>query len=117
MYTSISLNEFRDAFARMGRDNQFSYEALEVLFDYIEDQERDMGEEMELDVIAICCDFMECGLAELVAMYPDILEDEDIEELTDDNEVEVLEYATDYLEYNTQLCGLTPQNTFVFRQF
>ncbi len=43
----------------MGRENNFSWEALSVLFDYLISFEDDTGEELELDVIALCCDYTE----------------------------------------------------------
>lgn len=56
MKTTIrNASHFRDAFRGMGRADQFSHEAFDLLFDYLE--ERDPN--MELDVIAICCDYSE----------------------------------------------------------
>jgi hypothetical protein len=59
MKTSINKYDFRDAFQKAGRGNNFSYEGLSVLFDYFEEYEDSTGEEIELDVIAICCEFNE----------------------------------------------------------
>ena len=58
MKQSINLYNFQEAFQRIRPDN-FSYEGLRALFEYLEDLEEDMGEELELDVIAICCDYTE----------------------------------------------------------
>lgn len=58
MKRTINIHQFRDAFQSQ-RPNQFSYSALSVLFDYLEDLERDLGYEIELDVIALCCDWSE----------------------------------------------------------
>jgi hypothetical protein len=56
MKTTIdTAGQFRDQFAQCGRKDQFSYEALGLLFDYLEEIDPDM----ELDVIAICCDYTE----------------------------------------------------------
>lgn len=112
MYQSVNFNDFLNAFASHGRENQFSYEAKKIIFDYIEDYERDSGENTEMDVIALCCELSEMDLPELLK-YFDITE----EVLTADNEAELLGEATDYLEQNTYLLGLTPQNTFVFQNF
>jgi hypothetical protein len=65
MKISINKSEFRDEFARRGRKDQFSYEALGLLFDYFEDCEPDY----ELDVIAICCEFVEMSDAEAREQY------------------------------------------------
>jgi hypothetical protein len=77
MKRTISKSEFRDAFYNMGRGEQFSYEGLGALFDYLEDLEQDTREEMELDVIAICCEFAEYGTLEELAEEYDIEGDKD----------------------------------------
>lgn len=59
MKITISVNDFREEFKRMGRGEQFSYEALGLLFDYLEEWEVNGCEELELDVIGLCCDFCE----------------------------------------------------------
>jgi hypothetical protein len=59
MYQNVNWHNFQDAFQNMGRGDQFSYEGLRALFDYIEQLEEDMGEEIELDVIALCCEYSE----------------------------------------------------------
>jgi len=58
MYQRVTFSDFRQAFHNHDRGNQFSYEGLKALFDYLEEQEQDTGE-IELDVIALCCDFVE----------------------------------------------------------
>ena len=59
----INTSEFVDAFRAHNRQDQFSYSGLCALFEYIEQIEEDTGEEMELDVIAICCDYGEYSSA------------------------------------------------------
>lgn len=59
MKKTISQYEFIGAFDKMDRANNFSYEGRKALFDYLERLEEDTGEEMELDVIAICCEYTE----------------------------------------------------------
>lgn len=63
MKTTVSVIDFIDAFRRMGRADQFSPAALRALFDHIEEMESDTGEEYELDVIALCCEWQEFGTA------------------------------------------------------
>ena len=58
MKQSISVYDFIDEFQSMRPDN-FSYEGLEALFDFLEEYEDEAGEEMELDVIALCYEFSE----------------------------------------------------------
>ena len=59
MKQTINSYDFIEAFRVHGRQNQFSYDGLHSLFEYLEEIEDGMGEEMELDVIALCCDFSE----------------------------------------------------------
>jgi hypothetical protein len=59
MKTTITLSSFKQAFQDAGRGDHFSWEGLEVLFDFLEKLEEDTGTEMELDAIALCCDFAE----------------------------------------------------------
>jgi hypothetical protein len=74
MKQTINLHDFRQAFQNMGRSEQFSYEALELIYDYLEDI--DEGNH-ELDVIAICCDFQEMTPEEIAQAYG-LEEDEDV---------------------------------------
>jgi hypothetical protein len=107
MKNTINLSDLRDAFHRANRGSQFSYEGLEVLFDGLEELEQDTGEEMELDVIALCCDFAEMTPEEAIEAYGIEVED-------DGNQ---LNNVMDYLNDQTWLLGATKQGTIVFRQF
>jgi hypothetical protein len=64
MKNTVNFYSFADAFRRMDRANQFSRAGLRALFDYLEELEQDTGDEYELDVIALCCDFAEFDTAE-----------------------------------------------------
>jgi hypothetical protein len=59
MINTINKYEFSDAFQKMGRGDQFSYEGLIALFYYLEMFEEDIGEPIELDVISLCCEYSE----------------------------------------------------------
>jgi hypothetical protein len=107
MKTTINLSGFRDAFQRANRGSQFSYEGLEVLFDGLEELEQDTGEEIELDVIALCCYFAEMTPEKAIKSYG-------IEAEDDGNQ---LNNVMDYLNNQTWLLGATNQGTIVFRQF
>ena len=65
IYENINVSRFREAFDRRGRGGQFSYSALGLLFEYYEEIAIETGQPMELDVIAICCDWTEYTLEEL----------------------------------------------------
>jgi hypothetical protein len=112
MKQTINKEQFRHAFQNIGRGEQFSYEALGLLFDWIEDFYSDASSgDYELDVIALCCEFSELSLTEVLEQY-DIIESDG-----DDTEEELLGIATDFLQDNTLLIGLTSDNKFLFQQF
>ena len=107
MKTTVSIHDFRTAFSQLRPDN-FTYDGLAVLFDYFEDCEQD-GEEFELDVIAICCDFSEDDYSTIANDYSIELEDD----LEDEEKMQIVKR---YLEDEGVLIGET-DNTFVYRQF
>jgi hypothetical protein len=109
MKTTISLYDFRDAFQRMGRGNQFSYDGLEILFDYLEQLEEDMGEEIDFDVVAICCEYVEEDPKYTAQSY-----DLDIKGLTDD---EISEKVREHLENNGAYVGATDLGMIIYHQF
>ena len=79
MKTIVYFAEFRDYFHEIRPDN-FSYQGLRLLFDYLEEFEESTGEEIEFDVIAICCDFSEDSfenIADLYGIELDKTEDDD----------------------------------------
>jgi hypothetical protein len=108
MKTTVSVYDFRDAFQRMGRGKQFSYEGLGVLFDYFEQLEDDCGMEIELDVVALCCDFAESTLEEIVRDYRI-----DIEGLSEDS---IPEAVRCYLMDDGNFIGETDDGSIVYRQ-
>ena len=57
MKQTVYLGDFHDAFRAMDRLKNFSIEGRDALFAYLEDYEDSTGETLELDVIALCCDF------------------------------------------------------------
>jgi hypothetical protein len=110
MYQTITFSDFCDAFRSHGRENQFSYDGLRVIFDYLEGLEDDLGEPIEFDVIAICCEFSEDNFAEIAENY-------DID-LTDcDDMVEKISTVEEYLNDYTSIAGETSAGTFVYQQF
>ena len=73
MKKAICLYDFEQAFRDCGRfggdHDNFSYEALDLLFYFFEELEEDTQSEIELDPIAICCDFTEMTRTEIVNNY------------------------------------------------
>ena len=69
---TLTSNDFHDAFNAM-RPEQFSYDALEGLFNFFEELSEDTGTPYELDVIGLCCDWCEYDdITDVMQDYPDI---------------------------------------------
>ena len=68
MKTTVTRYDFHRAFETT-RPHNFSYAAIGALFDYFEQYENDCKVEIELDVVAICCDYSEDTFAELIRQY------------------------------------------------
>ena len=112
MKQTVNLHDFRDAFYRMGRKDQFSYEGLEILFNYIEELEQDIGEGTELDVIALCCDYAESTIDDLISDY-----DIDISDCDPDDDEAIEDTVVEFMNDNTVVCGETTDGSIVYAQF
>lgn len=108
MKTTVGKYDFRQAFSDAGRKEQFSYEALDLLFEYFEQVEDDTGEEIELDVISICCDYAEGTVDEIAESY-----DIDLDECDDDEKKDAVR---EYLNNETMIVGETSDG-FIYAQF
>ena len=71
MYRKISFYDFQDAFNKSDMKDNFTYEGQKALFEYLEQIEEDTGVAIELDIIAICCEWQEYkDLAAIQVDYP-----------------------------------------------
>ena len=107
-----NVYQFREAFRLAGRGDQFSYEGLEVLFDYLDNLSEDIGEPIEMDVVGLCCEYYESSIQEIIDNY-------NIDCTIDGepmSEEEIKETVQEYLEYRTTICGET-ENGFVYAAF
>lgn len=83
MKQEITKCQFHDAFRDHGRQDQFSYDGLNALYEYLDDLEESCGIEVELDVIAFCCEYTEYeDLNEFNCNYDNNWNLEDIQENT-----------------------------------
>lgn len=98
MKSTVNFSDFCDAF-EIRKDN-FTYEGKRALFDYLEEYEEGTGEEIELDVIALCCEYAEY---------------ESLEEFQSDYNAD--EYKTiDDIEDSTTLIRID-DNAFIIQSF
>ena len=106
MHNQVTFSAFCDAFRDMDRDNQFSYAGKRALFDYLEDYEAGTGEPIELDIIALCCEYTEADYAEIAEMY----------NIEADDEEDIEDAVREHLDYHTIIVGEVPGG-FVFAEF
>lgn len=106
---TLNVYQFRDAFMQSSRKDQFSYEALTAIFEYLEEYSDSTGEPVELDIVGICCEWSEMTWKEIAQCY-----DVDLSQCTDDDER--IGEVEDFLSQNTQYVEVSEGN-FVFIQF
>lgn len=103
MYINANFSAFCDSFRNLDRQDQYTYAGKRVLFDYLEEFEAATGESIELDVIALCCEYVESTVDEIIRDYS-------IDTSVDDDVI-------DWLDERTSVCGVTDSGTIVFAQF
>ena len=89
---NISSYEFVSAFNSSDNyKNNFSQVGLFVLYDYLFNLSEDIEEDIEFDIVCICCEYTEYeNLAELKNDYPNIKSMEDLE-----NHTQVIKFEED----------------------
>ena len=108
MFQTVTASVFSDAFIKANRADNFSYQAREDIFNYLEENYPDT----ELDVIAICCEYEESTPNDCIDAYSIDLDDD----MDDDDK---LEAVIGYMKECTSLIS-TPtslDDDFVFAQF
>lgn len=103
MKQSITFSQFVEAFHAHVRYDSFGYAGLRVIFDYLEDYKDQTGEETELDVIAICCDYNMMSFDDVAREYNIDLAHLDAED--DDYEEQCEEAVLNYLNEHTMVLG------------
>ena len=107
IYQTIdNASQFREAFHHAHRKDQFSYDALGLIFDYLSD----CGSDVELDVVAICCEFTENVPLE-IAKDHSLYIDESM------SESDIRDLVGEFLNNETSIVGETDSGAFVYIQF
>lgn len=112
MKENVSVYSFRDRFLQSDTyKNNFSYEGLTALYEYLEEYEQSTGTEIDFDMVAICCEYSEYKSA-WEAMQEYQPEDMPTVDIVDENNegkdlVEIQEesekLALEWLEERTQV--------------
>lgn len=102
MYKELTAHEVAHELSR-NKDNGFSFQGALALAEYLEQFEEDSGEKLELDTVALRCDYDEYSSAlEAAASYGQVYE-RDEDEDDDEYEVRTEADALKYLEYHTRV--------------
>jgi len=97
MKQTMNEFDFKNEFKKIRPDN-FSYDGLTALYDYLIQYEEDTGEELEFDPVAYCCEFSEY---------------ENFKEVKQDYDVEDLEH----LEQNTIVLKIPNTSRFIIQNY
>ena len=108
IYIEIDKPLLHDAFRAAGRQDQFSREALDLIYEYLSN----FDEDVELDVVAICCEYVE-DTPTVIAQRIDI----DLEHMAGEDDEKIDAFVLDWLSNNTSIVGTTPQGTIVYVYF
>lgn len=66
---SVDESLFTDMFRKYNRIDNFTYQGLQELYSYLDSLADDMQEPIELDVIALCCEFYEGNAQDIINDY------------------------------------------------
>ena len=109
---------FEDAFRSSQYKNNFSYEALGALFDYLEQYEDDTGEEMDFDLVAIASEYSE--YKDVKEYVNDFDTGVDKEYYTDDGDFEEEDYneaVLEEIEGKTTLIKIEDSDSFIIQSY
>lgn len=112
--------QLEQLFKECGRENHFSYEGFNALYDYLNEYSDSVGEDFKVDVIALCCDFTEYSDWEEIYnnySYSYNNKSKTFEELKEDNELsDFMEWVQDrtivieVTDYKNNVVGIIIQN-------
>jgi hypothetical protein len=101
IYQTVNKPQFIDSFKSWDTySNNFSYEGLELLYDWIIESD----ENIELDVVALCCGFTESDVATIIQDY-NLPQDASFND------------ALEYIQDKSLVVGVTEQKTIVYYTF
>ena len=124
MITHVTQTDFIDTFRNShSYKNNFSYDGLIALFNYLVDLEEDTGEQINFDMVGLCCEYSEySSLEEFINDY------QDYQEMSYTEVMPVLREETQVIEFegrtnkvnpisNSYSLKATPDKSFIIRAF
>lgn len=89
--------DFINEFEACNRQDNFSCEGLRILFNALDEMAQDCEMVIEMDVIALCCEYSELSVDDIINDYNIDLSDESYDSKED--------LVAEYLQDNTFVCG------------
>lgn len=97
---TVNVYDIIDLVNKYGRMDNFGYHGWKKLFEYMENLSDDMGEDMELDIVAWCCEYTMLESAQEVFDAYEQINPGGWEDMNDEEKLEVIEA---FLQENTQV--------------
>lgn len=112
----LSSSDLYHMACRIDRGHNFGYNGWRAIGEYLEELSDGIGEDVEVDIVGICCDY---SMAESTSdwwkeygVYSDI----DSDEWEEKDEDEKLEAIQDYLQENTSVV-ICEENLIIWQAF
>lgn len=108
LFMRMDAEDLQNQFDAYNRGDQFSREGIRQLFTYLDEMAENDDRNIELDVIALCCEYTESTTDDVISDYDVMLPDYELyfgegEQDNDGYEAAKEENVRDYLEQNTRL--------------
>lgn len=101
---NVNFDMFLDSFSDTYKNN-FTYEGKRALFEYLEQLSDDIGEDIELDTVALCCEYDEYeNFDDIRDTYSDYFKKHNINSIED-------------LQEHTQVIELSNNNGYIIASF
>lgn len=112
---TVNTSELYHMACRMDRGHNFGYNGWNAIGEYLEQLSDDIGEDVEIDIVGICCEY---SMAESVQEFWDACElptvsDEEWQDMDDDKKLEAIR---DYLQDNTSV-AICEENLIIWQAF
>lgn len=104
---------------RMNRGDNFGHKGWNAIGDYLENLSDDLGEDVEIDIIGICCDYnMVESAEEFLQEFPDFLDGQgiDADDWQEWDEQEQLSAIVEYLSDNSS-CVAAESDMIIWQAF
>ena len=97
---TVNANELQTIAKAYGREDSFTYDAWCAIGEYLENLSDDIDQNIEIDIIAICCEFEEHSSVQEVFDAYEQINPEGWEDMDDEEKLEAIE---EFLQENTQV--------------